>query len=317
MSLREVDNVEVTCLVDNNVDLLLPQTEVAHRPSLAKNWYERPLIGEHGFCAAVTVEFNGRKHRMLLDSGLDPLAAAHNADVLGYDLSSCKLVISSHGHIDHAGGLLNIIKKMNNDNNKKEQHIPLLLHEDAFRNRMVKFQDGRTVNLPAPNRSLLIEAGYEVIERHSHSLWLDGSILATGEIVRTNSFEKGFPNHYSEVDGKMENDPLIKDDQAIILSVRNKGLVVITGCGHAGIINTLNYAKELTGIDRIFAVIGGMHLTGRLFEPIISRTVDELERLRPRFIVPCHCSGLKAMSEIAGKMPEAFIQNSVGTSYIF
>jgi 7,8-dihydropterin-6-yl-methyl-4-(beta-D-ribofuranosyl)aminobenzene 5'-phosphate synthase len=312
MPLKEVEKVAITCLVDNSVDVLLPETEVARRPVLAKNWYERPLIAEHGFSAAITIESGGRKHRMLLDSGLDPLAAAHNADVLDFNLSSCELVISSHGHIDHAGGLLNIREKMN-----KERPIPLVLHEDAFRNRMVKFQDGRTINLPAPNKSLLTEAGYEITEKHSHSLWLDDGILVTGEIERTNNFEKGFPNHYSQAeDGEMENDPLIKDDQAVVLNVKDKGLVVITGCGHAGIINTLNYAKELAGEDRIYAVIGGMHLTGRLFEPIIPKTVEELETLSPRFAVPCHCSGLKAMNEIARKMPSAFIQNSVGTNYI-
>src|SRR5215213_6983219 len=148
MILKEVEKVEVTCLVDNNVDLLLPNTEVARRPVLASNWYEQPLIAEHGFCAALTL------------------------------------------HIDHAGGLLSLRNKMN-----MIQRIPLVLHEDAFRNRLVKFQDGRTVNLPAPNRSLLTNAGYDIIEKHSSSLWIDDRVLVTGEIPRTNSFEKGFPNH--------------------------------------------------------------------------------------------------------------------------
>ena len=313
MILKEVENVEVTCLVDNNVDVLLPNTEVARRPVLARNWYEQPLIAEHGLCAALTLHIDGVKRRLLLDSGLDPLVASHNADVLEFDLSYCESLISSHGHIDHAGGLLNIRNKMNT-----VQRIPLVLHEDAFRNRLVKFQDGRIIHLPAPDRSLLTEAGYDIIEKHSPSLWIGDRVLVTGEIPRTNSFEKGFPNHYSEIEeGKMEADPLIKDDQAIILTVKDKGLVIITGCGHAGIINTLNYAKELTGEDRIYSVLGGMHLSGRLFEPIIPRTVEELERLKPKFVVPCHCSGLKAMTEIARKMPDAFIQNSVGTNYIF
>ena len=89
------------------------------------------------------------------------------------------------------------------------------------------------------------------------------------------------------------------------------------GYGHAGIINTLNYAKELTREDRICSVLGGMHLSGGLFEPIIPTTMEELEKLKPKFVVPCHCSGLKAMTEIARRMPASFIQNSVGTSYIF
>jgi 7,8-dihydropterin-6-yl-methyl-4-(beta-D-ribofuranosyl)aminobenzene 5'-phosphate synthase len=313
MILKEVDKVEVTCLVDNNVDLLLPNTEVARRPILTRNWYEQPLVAEHGFCAVLTLHIDGIKRRLLLDSGLDAFAASHNADVLDLDLSYCESFISSHGHIDHAGGLLNLRNKMN-----KVQGIPLILHEDAFRNRLVKFQDGRTIDLPAQDRSLLTNAGYSIIEKNSPSLWIGDRVLVTGEIPRINNFEKGFPNHYSEVEeGKMEADPLIKDDQAIILTVKDKGLLIITGCGHAGIINTLNYAKELTGEDRIYSVLGGMHLSGGLFEPIIPRVIKELEELKPRFVVPCHCSGLKAMTEIARRMPSAFIQNSVGTNYIF
>jgi 7,8-dihydropterin-6-yl-methyl-4-(beta-D-ribofuranosyl)aminobenzene 5'-phosphate synthase len=313
MFLKEAEKVEVTCLVDNNVDVLLPSNEVAHRPVLVKNWYHKPLIAEHGFCAALTLHVDGVKHRLLLDSGLDPLAASHNVDALGFDLSSCESLISSHGHVDHAGGLLNIRTKMS-----YTQRIPLVIHEHAFRNRLVKFQDGRTINLPAPSRSLLMDAAYEIFEKNSHSLWIDDTVLVTGEIPRTNNFEKGFPSHYSEIEnGEMEADPLIKDDQAIIVNVKDKGLVILTGCGHAGIINTLNYAKELADEDRIYAVIGGMHLSGGLFEPIIPKTVGELEKLKPRYIVPCHCSGLKAVTEIARKMPDAFIQNSVGTNYVF
>src|SRR5919201_5938656 len=108
MILKEVERVEVTCLVDNNVDLLLPNTEVAHRPVLTRNWYKRPLVAEHGFCAVLTLYIDGVTHRLLLDSGLDPFAAPHNADILDLDLSSCESLILSHGHIDHAGGLLNL-----------------------------------------------------------------------------------------------------------------------------------------------------------------------------------------------------------------
>ena len=197
------------------------------------------------------------------------------------------------------------------------EKIPLVLHSDAFCDRLVKFQDGKVIDLPAPDRSLLEDAGYNIVEKNSTSLLAESSIMVTGEIPRTNDFEKGFPNHYSRLDGQVEEDPLIRDDQAIILNVKDKGLVVITGCGHAGIVNTINYAKELAGESRIYGVLGGMHLSGVLFEPIISRTIDELEKLRPEFVVPCHCSGFKATSEIARRMPRSFVQNSVGTTYVF
>jgi 7,8-dihydropterin-6-yl-methyl-4-(beta-D-ribofuranosyl)aminobenzene 5'-phosphate synthase len=317
MPLKDIDSTEITCLVDNSVDLLLPNTKIAFRPSLNENWFAHPLIAEHGFCVSIKVDVKGTEHRLLFDSRLDPFAASHNAEVLDLDLSYCELVISSHGHIDHAGGLINIKRKINEEKQKQKQKLPLVLHEDAFKNRLVKFQDGRKISLPAPNRTDLIEAGYNLVQKQSTSLWIEDRILVTGEIPRTNDFEKGFPNHYSEIDGRMENDPLIKDDQAIVLNIKDKGLVVITGCAHAGIINIIKYAKELTGENRIYGVMGGMHLTGGVFEPLIPRTIDELELLKPRFIIPCHCSGLKVVTEIAKNMPNAFIQNSVGTNYIF
>lgn len=278
VSLKEVEKAEVTCLVDNTVDVLLATTDVAKRPKMMGNdWFERPLIAEHGFSALVTLELDGRKRSLLFDSGLDPFAVVHNVEALDFDLSHCETVVSSHGHIDHAGGLLNIKRKM-----PAARKMPLLLHPYAFRNRMVKFPDGRTLPLPPPSKALLTDAGYEIVEDSGPSPRLDGRILVTGEIPRINEFEKGFPIHYAEIDGKMENDPLIQDDQALVLNVKDKGLVVITGCGHSGIINTINYAKDLTGQDTIYAVIGGMHLTGGIFEPIIPKTIEELTALKPR-----------------------------------
>jgi 7,8-dihydropterin-6-yl-methyl-4-(beta-D-ribofuranosyl)aminobenzene 5'-phosphate synthase len=98
-------------LVDNSVDILVPNTRVAFRPPLKENWFVHPLIAEHGFCAAIKLQVNGTEHRLLFDSGLDPLAVSHNSGVL----PNCELVISSHGHIDHAGGLVNIIRKINKE----------------------------------------------------------------------------------------------------------------------------------------------------------------------------------------------------------
>ena len=148
MLLKDLEKAEVTCLVDNSADIRLPNTQLAYRLSLGENWFERSLTAEHGFSVVLKLEINGIEHKLLFDSG--PLAAVHNADL---DLSYCEAVISSHGHIDHADGLLNIRKKMNT-----KQKIPLILHEHAFRKRLVKFQDGRMINLAPPTRHLLIQA---------------------------------------------------------------------------------------------------------------------------------------------------------------
>ncbi len=113
------------------------------------------------------------------------------------------------------------------------------------------------------------------------------------------------------------SDPLIFDDQAVVLNVRGKGLVVVTGCGHSGIVNILRYAQKITGVKQVYAVIGGFHLNGPLFEPIIPSTVDAMRELDPQVIVPTHCTGWKAVHAFAAAMPQAFVQNSVGTRYVF
>jgi 7,8-dihydropterin-6-yl-methyl-4-(beta-D-ribofuranosyl)aminobenzene 5'-phosphate synthase len=140
-------------------------------------------------------------------------------------------------------------------------------------------------------------------------------VLITGEVDRVTSFEKGFPTHQAWRGSGWEPDPLILDDQALIAHVAGRGLVVLTGCGHAGLINICRYAQRLTGLGKLYAVIGGFHLTGPLFEPIIMDTVDALEQLAPDVIVPAHCTGWKATHAIARRLPGAFIQNSVGTTF--
>jgi 7,8-dihydropterin-6-yl-methyl-4-(beta-D-ribofuranosyl)aminobenzene 5'-phosphate synthase len=102
-----------------------------------------------------------------------------------------------------------------------------------------------------------------------------------------------------------------------VATVRGHGLVVLTGCRHSGIINILRYVRKLTGENRIHAVLGGFHLSGRAFEPIIGPTCGALAELSPDFLVPAHCTGWAATHTIAARFPEAFIQNSVGTRFEF
>ena len=109
---------------------------------------------------------------------------------------------------------------------------------------------------------------------------------------------------------------MIHDDQCAIVNVQGKGQVIITGCGHSGIINIIRNARRLTGVEPIYAVIGGFHLTGSLFEPIIPATIEALKKINPRYVVPGHCSGWSATHQIARAMPAAFIPNSVGTNFV-
>jgi 7,8-dihydropterin-6-yl-methyl-4-(beta-D-ribofuranosyl)aminobenzene 5'-phosphate synthase len=142
-------------------------------------------------------------------------------------------------------------------------------------------------------------------------------LLVTGEVDRTTDFENGHPLFEAYRDGRWQPDPLILDDQALVANVRGKGLVVLTGCGHSGIVNILRYVRKLTGEERIHAVIGGFHLSGPAFEKIIAPTCHALGEFAPDHLVPCHCTGWRAIHAIAARFPDAFIQNSVGTRFEF
>jgi 7,8-dihydropterin-6-yl-methyl-4-(beta-D-ribofuranosyl)aminobenzene 5'-phosphate synthase len=121
------------------------------------------------------------------------------------------------------------------------------------------------------------------------------------------------PSAYYERDGEILKDHIM-DDKGIVLDIKDKGLVVITGCSHAGIINTLRHAQHVTGVERIYSVIGGFHLIGNVGETLIKRTIDEMKKIDPEVIVPCHCTGLKAIHAFEKAFPEAFVLNASGTT---
>lgn len=195
--------------------------------------------------------------------------------------------------------------------------IPVLIHPEFWSRRRVAIPGREPVELPTTSRSALQGAGFEIVEQTRPSFLLDGSLLVTGEVDRTTEFEHGFPVHEAYRDGGWEPDPSILDDQARVASVRGKGLVVITGCGHSGIVNILRHACRLTGEERVHAVIGGFHLNGPFFEPLITPTCEALATFAPDHLVPCHCTGWRAIHALAARFPDAFIQNSVGTRFAF
>lgn len=310
--LSEVDRVEILTVLDLSLDLLMAGSETVRRVDIAGTIGEgrSTLRAEHGFSSLVTVAGEGRRESFLFDAGLTRDALCHNMDVLGIRPGDLHAIVLSHGHADHVAGLSGLLSRTG------RRRLPLLLHPDAFLRRKIVLPDGREVLLPPPDRRGIEQEGVEVLEERGASLLLGGLALVTGEVARTTDFEKGFATHYAEVDGAWRPDPLIHDDQAVVLNVRGRGLVVLSGCGHAGIINVLRHAMALTGVGRVHAVLGGFHLTGRLFEPLIAPTVEALAALGPELIVPSHCTGWRAAHEIARALPGAFVPNSVGTTFL-
>ena len=155
-----------------------------------------------------------------------------------------------------------------------------------------------------------------MIERRQPSLLAGGCILITGEVDRTTDFEHGMPPSHQHWTGTTwEPDPLVLDDQALVVNVRGKGLVIVTGCGHAGAVNIVRHAQRLTGVHRLHALLGGLHLSGAFFAPAIGPTVRALTDLAPDLLVPGHCTGWRAQHALAAALPDSWIQGSSGTRY--
>ena len=274
--LEPVDALDVTIVVDNTIDILAASTQIAQRPPLVWGWSEREqLRAEHGYALWVTVTRNGRRDTLLYDAGLGRDTAAHNLELLGYDLKDVRTVVFSHGHADHHSGLEGITRGIG------RSAIPLVLHPDAWRERRIVFPTGTELHLPGPSHQDLDREGWQVMEERGPSLVLEGTVLVTGQVERVTDFEQGFPPHQARsADGGWEPDVWVWDDQALVVHVRGKGLVVLSSCSHAGAINVLQHARTLTATEHVHAFVGGMHLTGGLFDPIVPRTMRAPERDR-------------------------------------
>jgi 7,8-dihydropterin-6-yl-methyl-4-(beta-D-ribofuranosyl)aminobenzene 5'-phosphate synthase len=218
-------------------------------------------------------------------------------------------IVLSHGHLDHVMGLHGLATELGG-----RAKLPVLIHPEFWNQRRVVIPGREPMPLFATSKSALLGAGFDIVEESQPSFLLDGAVLVTGEVDRTTEFERGLPGHQALRENAWQPDPLILDDQAILLNVREKGLVVLTGCGHSGIVNIVRYAKKLTGIDRVYAVIGGFHLPGPVTS-LAQETCRALIELVPAVIVPTHCTGFPAMAMLASAMPSAFIQSTVGTRF--
>jgi 7,8-dihydropterin-6-yl-methyl-4-(beta-D-ribofuranosyl)aminobenzene 5'-phosphate synthase len=320
--LEPVDSVTVTSLMDNVTDAFMPDQGPAHRPPLpvfrggrraaatmADGDVPDVPLADGGFSVLVEVVKNGTGHRILFDTGTTPDGVVENMRRLDVDPTGIEAIVCSHGHFDHTAGLDGLVRRLGTAG------LPVLLHPHFWRRRRLAIPGREPREIPTTSRRALADAGFEVVEDEQPSFLFDRSVLVTGEVPRTTGYEAGFPLQEAWVGGRWERDPLVLDDQALVVDVAGKGLLVITGCGHAGIVNICRYARRLTGERPLYAVLGGFHLNGPVFEPLIPRVLDDLAALAPRVLVPAHCTGWRAQHAMAARFGEAFVPNTVGTRY--
>ncbi len=312
------DSAEMVILVDNYINGFLSGSKWVKRPkpddTIIGSSPGQPLRAEFGFSVLVRIKKDNQIFPILFDAGVGYEALLFNARTLNIDLTDTQAIVLSHGHPDHTAAIVKTACTI------KRKNLPIIVHPEALIKRA--FQLGTTEPRPFPfflDEKEIQECGAKMeITKGVTSLAAETAYV-TGQIPRVNEFEKGMPpnTHYQIRDGKFVHDPNVFDDQGLVINVKDKGLIIVSGCAHSGIINTVKYAQQITGVDQIYAIVGGFHLTGNFFEPIIDQTVGVLKEIKPDFIVPAHCTGLRAIIKISNALPNAFVESSVGTTLLF
>lgn len=311
--LTEVEKLEILTLQDNYIDLVAQDnTTVIQRAMPLKDLeIKNSILAEHGFSALATTTGEDGARSLLFDFGFSEHGAAFNAEALQANVTSVEVSALSHGHLDHVGGMRKLIQMTG------KEDLELVLHPSAFKNpRYLKISDDFKLMFPAFTREKAMSAGARIVETDRPYFLLDRKAVFLGEIPRTTSFEKGAPNLCFEENGETKQD-LIDDDSAVVFHIAGRGLVILSGCAHSGIVNTVKHAQAVTGIDRICAIIGGFHLSGADMDHVIKPTVNELKALNPEYIVPTHCTGRLAVQYIEKQMPNQFLLNMSGTKLTF
>lgn len=259
---------------------------------------KRGLLAEHGL--AFWIERAG--HRILFDTG-QGMALTHNAKALGIDLSTATDVVLSHGHYDHTGGLLAAIEQLG--------QATVYAHLTAFRERFSRHERTGAKSVQSPIESLdwLESRVRQIVPTRAQPIELAEGIWLTGQIPRLNDVEDTGGDFY--LDEACTQPDTIVDDQALYINTVN-GLVVVLGCAHAGVMNTLDYIRTLTRNKPIHAVIGGMHLLNAN-EQRLSQTVQKLRELDVQRIGLAHCTGFAAMARLYHELPDRCFHCVTGT----
>jgi 7,8-dihydropterin-6-yl-methyl-4-(beta-D-ribofuranosyl)aminobenzene 5'-phosphate synthase len=326
-TLSPVDSVDVHVLVDNVTDNLssVPSFVETEFAALGRRRRGTWVLGgsclccaAHGLSCLITTRSGSVSHTLLFDTGPEDRVFEQNVSRLGADLAPVEAIVLSHGHWDHGGAMLRALQLIRDRNGG--QQLAYYAHPDMFRTRAVKQPDG-TMRLMAdvPSIQALTNYGARVINTTEPQLLLDGTAYVSGEIPRITPFGTGLPGqHRRTQDGKAwELDELLMDERFVAVSVRGKGLIVFTACSHAGVVNVLKHASASFPNVPLFAVLGGLHLSGTN-ERVIPQTVDAMGEFDLAVIAAGHCTGWRAMTALANAFGDGKLAPlSVGKRYTF
>ncbi|MBW1917139.1 MAG: MBL fold metallo-hydrolase [Deltaproteobacteria bacterium] len=304
MEIPELNAVNIEIIVDNFIDVF-----EASRPGQVERVIlgrlKKPVMAAHGLSLLITLHQDQQQTRILMDTANSPLVLFNNLEALERPVDEVDAVFLSHGHPDHYGGLLELL-------NRRQKPLPVYLHPDCYYPKLLITPRGR-IGPWTLERDKLEAAGAELHENTGPTL-INGQALITGTVEASVPYETPLPGAKRIVQGQEEHDTFV-DEQALVIKVAGKGLVVIGGCSHPGIVNMVKYAQKLTGVDHIAAVIGGFHLTAG-GDQLINNTIQGLQEINPDLIFAGHCTGFRALTALATAFPENFMVSCVGTKLI-
>ena len=320
----QTQDVAITVMVDNRADLIVKST------GAVKYFTEEPLLAEHGFAALVDLRAAGVK--ILWDAGMTQIALLENMKRMKIDPAAIDKIALSHGHGDHIASVTDVIRAMDlmpkprrwkQDATPDEmrryaegRRVPVVAHPAAFRERWHMPKKGKWYGpmLPPPRAEWEALGADIVLSKRPHEL--GPGCWTTGNVPRLGFETSGIPKTMTYRESKAFVPDYVEEDQAIVINVKSKGLVILSGCAHSGIVNTVNHAREISGVDKVCAILGGFHLA-RANDSEIRRTVDAIKACQPKLIVPSHCTGFRAMCQFAAQMPEESLPGVVGAMYLF
>ena len=323
--LQPVDKVEIQVLVDNATDVMsTTPSNVENEFAFATRRGLRASSGRclccavHGFSVLLTATRGDKRHSVLFDSGPEDFAFERNTARLGADLGQVESIVLSHGHWDHSGAMflaLNAIRSRNG-----QRVVPYYAHPGMFRSRAMRLPNGSLRYLDdVPSSADLTAQGADVICITEPRAFLDDMFYVSGEIPRVTPFERGLPGQVRKTEdgSSWEPDELLVDERWLAVNVKGKGLVVLSACSHAGIVNVLKHAGASFADVPLYAVMGGLHLSG-VNEEIIPQTVEAIRDFGLTQIAAGHCTGWRAIAALSAAFGDNVLSpTAVGKRYTF
>jgi len=265
----------------------------------------------NGLSLLIRFYAQGKMSTLLFDTGPDDNLAVYNAKRLGINLTDVEAIVLSHGHFDHYGGVLSVLDAIN----KKD--LPVYIHPELFIPRGFGKEVVLSCSYNLTDDDIRQHGGKIFAANGPVSLFND-LLLISGEVPRVSSYELGSPAACRKLpNGQWENAPDVMDERVLIFNLKGKGLCVFTACGHTGVINATQYAKQLTGFDKVHLAMGGFHLAPKDLHGRINPTIEDFVKIDPDYIVTGHCTGAKAQALLSAAFPDRHITYGVGTVFNF